>query len=68
MADATPKAPAPVKYKIKNGDVLAYPGFKAQVTNDHLNGPNSETFIKAFKKLDEKSKKNDFDRLIETVK
>lgn len=43
------------KYKLK-GDKksISYPGFKYEVTEDHLKGEHAENFIAAFKKLDKK--------------
>lgn len=53
------------KLKLKEGQKsLIYPKF-GEVTQEHLDGPSGETFIKAFQKLDEKNKTKNFDLFIE---
>lgn len=62
-------APAMAKYKIK-GDKksVMYPGFKHEVTAEHLSGEHAELFVKAFKNLDKKSGKDNFALFIEESK
>lgn len=65
------KAAVKSKFKLKlKGDekALMYPGFGLQVTQDHIDGPNGETFINAFRKLDKKSGVNNFEKFVEEVK
>lgn len=53
------------KYRIKNGDTLAFPGLNGVTyTNEHLNGKDSEMIVRVMKKIDPKA----FDKLIEEVK
>lgn len=55
------------KYRIKNGDTVAYPGL-ATYTKEHMEGPNAEMIVMAMKKTDAKLKKDNFSKLIEEVK
>lgn len=57
------------KYKIK-GDKksVMYPGFKHEITQEHLSGPDAEIFAKALKNLDKKSGKDNFSLFIEESK
>ena len=54
--ESTPQAKAKV-YKIKNGgQSIKHPSMGVTFTNDHLKGPNAETFIKAIQKEEAKGR------------
>ncbi len=58
------------KYKLKvMGDAksVAIPKF-AEITVDHMSGPNAQLFVDAVKKLDAKNKTNFFEKYFEEVK
>lgn len=62
------KAVPSLRYRIRGGALVVKHPYGITATKDHLEGPHAETFIRAFKHLDEKDGTEWYTKHIEELK